>query len=104
MKTVTPKQLTPTEAKTAATVLKPLVDAGILPQWLPDAVKALAGDADPVRPLTPKAAAALLQVTTRTLMNWHKEGRLAAHKIGGNTTRYKLSDIEALLSGNGGAA
>jgi excisionase family DNA binding protein len=100
MKTNTAKTLTTAEAKLAASVLRPLIDNGLLPTWLADAVKALGCDREPVQGMTPREAAAVLKVSTRTLRNWHLAGRLPAHKVGLAATRYNRAAIEALLAGD----
>jgi excisionase family DNA binding protein len=47
---------------------------------------------EPTRWVTRKKAAELLDVSTMTLSNWDKTGKLKAHKIG-RVVRYDLEDI-----------
>lgn len=46
--------------------------------------------------LTPRDAAKLLQVTTRTLTQWHFDGKLGCFRTKGNHKRYLLGDIKKM--------
>jgi excisionase family DNA binding protein len=48
-------------------------------------------------PITTRQLANYLRVTTRTLANWRKEGRIPYWKIGERVIRYELSAVEAAL-------
>ena len=45
--------------------------------------------------LTPKHAAAILQITPRTLARWAQSGRIGAAKTVGGHRRYRTSEIFA---------
>jgi len=107
MKTTTAKTLTTAEAKLAASVLRPLIDNGLLPTWLAESLKALAaGGGTAPRPvamrqaLTRQGVAELLQVSTKTIDNWTTEGRLRRVQVGKRAVRFNAEDVEALLAGN----
>jgi predicted site-specific integrase-resolvase len=51
--------------------------------------------------LTPRETAKLLQVTTRTLTQWHFDGKLDCFRTKGNHKRYAMSDIKKLMSSSG---
>lgn len=48
--------------------------------------------------LTPAQAAGMFGVTTRTLINWVRAGRLDAQRTVGRQRRYRESDAQALLA------
>jgi len=51
--------------------------------------------------MTPRQVAKLLQISERTLLDWHKNGRLVAIKIGpsgrNGSVRYRPSEIARFL-------
>jgi excisionase family DNA binding protein len=48
--------------------------------------------------LMPAATASLFGITTRTLINWVRRGKLPAQRTVGGQRRYRESDVRALLS------
>jgi excisionase family DNA binding protein len=50
--------------------------------------------------LTPREAAERLKVHPVTLWRWAKAGRLPSVALTDGTTRYRASDVEALISGS----
>ena len=52
--------------------------------------------------VTPREASKSLRVSTETLKNWEKGGKLTSKKTGGGHRRYKASDVNR-LSGCGAA-
>ena len=48
--------------------------------------------------LTPAETAEMFGVTTRTLINWVRSGKLAAQRTAGRHRRYRESDAQALLA------
>ena len=63
---------------------------------LSDHVEKMNGQLNPYRMLSTKEASKILQVTSRTLFNYRKEGILSFSKEGGKIY-YKPSDLEELL-------
>lgn len=58
-------------------------------------------DAPPEAPdvlLLPAATARLFGITTRTLINWVRRGKLPAQRTVGGQRRYRESDVRALLN------
>ena len=51
--------------------------------------------------LTPKQAAELVGVTTRTVQNWIKDGKVRGYQVVGRI-RVKRSDVDALYQPKGG--
>jgi len=51
--------------------------------------------------MTPKQVARLLQISERTLLSWHQNGRLPAIKIGpdgrNGSVRYRPRDIQRFI-------
>lgn len=47
--------------------------------------------------LMPAATARLFGITTRTLINWVRRGKLPAQRTVGGQRRYRESDVRALL-------
>jgi putative resolvase len=50
--------------------------------------------------LTIKEVAEILSVTTKTLRNWDKDGKLKSIKTIGNHHRYKQTDINEFINRN----
>lgn len=48
--------------------------------------------------LMPAATARLFGITTRTLLNWVRRGKLPAQRTVGGQRRYRESDVRALLN------
>lgn len=47
--------------------------------------------------LTPRRTSELLKVTTKTLQNWDKEGKIKSFRTTGGHRRFALADIRALM-------
>lgn len=47
--------------------------------------------------LTAKETAKYLNITTVTLHNWAKQGKITKNKIGGTRIGFKATDVESLL-------
>ena len=57
------------------------------------------GMTDPKRLLTAKELAAALQVSPRTVLEWHRQGRIPGIQPTGRTVRFNLDAVLAALKG-----
>jgi excisionase family DNA binding protein len=57
------------------------------------------GMTDPKRLLTAKELAAALQVSPRTILDWHRHGRIPGVQPTGSTVRFDLDEVLAALKG-----
>ena len=48
--------------------------------------------------LTPRRTSELLKVTTKTLQNWDKEGKIKSFRTTGGHRRFALADIRTLIN------
>lgn len=94
--------MTNNEAKLIRQTLKGFVDAGLISAGTVDEMldPASNGAGKAQRPdlMTRRGVAALLQCTTRSLINYEKSGNLRPVKIAGKRlVRYHFEDVQSLL-------
>lgn len=96
--------MTPNERKLVVKALAPYRDAGLIGEETVSEITNIGTEKDGgvgKRPdlVTRQEAAEILKCTTQTLINYQKAGLLPAHKIAGKRlVRYRIEDVEALLS------
>lgn len=91
-----------TEQKIVIKALRPFIDAGLLSKeaWRELQGKITDGSGRPARPdlITRAEAAKLLQVTSRSVINWQHEGKLQAVRLAGKRLiRYRMDQVSSLL-------
>ncbi|HCE46188.1 MAG TPA: hypothetical protein DET40_21800 [Lentisphaeria bacterium] len=94
--------MTTNEAKLIRGALKPFQDSGLIAEsTMQEIMEPRPEDNKAPRPdlLTRREACEILKCSGQSMINWHKAGLITPIKLAGKRAiRYRMQDVEALLS------